>query len=256
MKRKAVLLVAYGSGNPTSRAGLAGFEARCRLRFPGLPVRWAFTSPIMRERLADQRRKSDSVVKALARLHFENRDAVAVQPLQVIAGREYEDVGQSIEFVAQEYGLRCTLGLPLLAADIGAVASALLSHLPPERKPDEDVLFMAHGASHAAGCMYSQLGSTLAALDNRIHIGVMSGSPSIDDILPGFVSSTVWLMPLLSSAGIHALRDMAGSHAHSWRSRIESQGRICNPVLTGLVEGESIANIWLNHLQKAVARLD
>lgn len=254
--RKSVLLVAYGAGNPASRQALAGFESRCRNLFPGMPIRWAYTSTVLRERLAQQRQKSDSVAKALTRLYFEKYDAVAVQPLQLIAGCEYDAVRCSMEAVLAECGLVCELGAPLLAADPAKVAQALLGHLPKERQADEDVVFMAHGARHSSEWSYHELAARIGGLDPGVHIGTMSGSLSLEAILGKLRSRVVWLMPLLSSVGLHALRDMAGHLPQSWRTRIEAEGRSCRPILAGMIEGESLANIWLEHLAEAVNRLN
>ena len=68
--KKAILLVAYGAGTVSGRDGLQNFESLCRARFPNLPLRWAFTSFKLRERIAYERQKSDSVRKALLRLCF------------------------------------------------------------------------------------------------------------------------------------------------------------------------------------------
>ncbi|MBD5640976.1 MAG: sirohydrochlorin cobaltochelatase [Desulfovibrio sp.] len=253
--RKALLLVAYGASNPASRFALAGFEARCRGLFPGIPIRWAYTSTIMRERLARQRQKSDSVAKALTRLYFEKYDAIAIQPLHLIAGREYEEVRSAVESARSGFGLACALGAPLLAADTGKVARALLEHLPCGRKPGEDVIFMAHGARHSSEQMYFDLAAEAARLDPHIHIGTMSGSLALEAIIAKLRSRVVWLLPLLSSVGLHAVRDMAGPDEQSWRGRIEASGRTCRPVLSGMVEGNALAGIWIEHLAKAVGEL-
>ena len=62
----------------------------------------------------------------------------------------------------------------------------------------------------------------------------MSPPNELETIIPSLVSEVVWLMPLLSVVGKHAINDMAGSAADSWRSRIEAAGRRCNPVLKGI----------------------
>lgn len=249
------MLIAYGSSNPASGSGLASFEARCRARFPGLPIRWAYTSTVMRQRLARQRKKSDSVTKALLRLNFEKYSRVAVQPLHLVAGREYGEVKRSLEEAQLAARICCALGAPLLSADPDKVAQAIITHLPPERRAGEDVVFMAHGARHAAEAMYSRLADALCAIDARLHVATMSGSPDLCSVLPRLASERAWLMPLLSSAGLHALRDMAGSSPASWRAQIEKTGRICKPVLTGMIECEAIASIWLDHLARAIELL-
>ena len=250
----ALLLAAYGSANPYSQRAIYSFGAMCRQKFPHFPVRWAFTSLLLRERMANMRRKSDSVRKALERLWHEKYECVAIQPLQAIPGHEYQQICNAVGEVASARKMRCAIGRPLLSTPCEApeVARALLAHLPADRKSDEDVVLMGHGARHEACSLYNYLAIELARLDRRVYLGTMSPPNELETIIPSLVSEVVWLMPLLSVVGKHAINDMAGSVADSWRSRIEAAGRRCNPVLKGISEYASVADLWLGNLGKAV----
>jgi sirohydrochlorin cobaltochelatase len=61
-----------------------------------------------------------------------------------------------------------------------------------------------------------------------------------------------WLLPLLSVIGRHALRDLAGPEAQSWKSRFEAAGVACTPVLKGSAEYPGFIRIWLDHLELAL----
>lgn len=252
--RRAILLVAFGASSAQGQSALKSFDARVRQHFPGIPVRWAYTSLLLRERLARARQKSDSVLKALRRLSFEKFTQVAVQPLQTIPGSEHAEVCAAVDEVAVEDGLVCRVGTPLLATeeDVQEAALALIRHLPAERAPGEDVVFMGHGARHAAVARYVHLARAVSLLDGRVHVGAMNGAMLLEDILPLLSSPRVWLMPLLSVVGRHALQDMAGENALSWRARIEASGFHCLPVLKGTAEYAGFAEIWLRHLEDAV----
>ncbi len=253
----AILLVAYGIGSDQGRHALRRFDALVRQRWPGVPVRWAYTSLLLRERMAHSRQKSDSVFKAVLRLAFERFDAVAVQPVQTIPGREYGSVLTAVKDAARKGGLNCDVGAPLLhsAADIQETAVALLRHLPAERAPEEDVIFMGHGTRHDAVSLYVQLAQAVHQLDARVHVGAMNGAVQLEDILPVLGSQRVWLAPLLSVVGRHTLEDMAGRNRQSWRSRIEATGHQCLPVLLGTAEYASVAEVWLRHLDGVVQSL-
>lgn len=254
--RRAILLAAFGASNPFGRSGLAKFESLCRSRFPAWPVRWAYTSPLLRERLARQKQKSDSVAKALWRLHYEKYDSIAIQPLQAIPGREYQDVCNNADAARSECGIACAVGKPLLAANLSDVASALLAHIPAQRNTDEDVIFMGHGARHPAEAIYSGLADSLAKADPRVFVGTMSGELVLENIMSRLTAEVVWLMPLLANIGQHALRDMAGPAETSWQSKLENAGHNCRPVLTGMIESSGLAAIWLSHLEEAINRLE
>ncbi|MEG6502673.1 sirohydrochlorin cobaltochelatase, partial [Desulfovibrio sp. 1214_IL3152] len=118
--------MAFGASSPQGQNALKGFDALVRQRYPGVPVRWAYTSLLLRERLARARQKSDSVRKALRRLSLERFTHVAVQPLQTISGREHGEVCAAVDEVAAQSGLRCDVGAPMLASadDLKAAARA------------------------------------------------------------------------------------------------------------------------------------
>lgn len=255
--KDAILLIAYGACSMQAQASLNAFAARVRGLYPQCSVRWAISSSRLRERLARARQKSDSVGKALTRLGLENFCRIAVQPLQTIAGREYELVCSEVAGTAGQASLECVVGRPLLSSpeDVRAAASALLAHLPDERRQDEDVVVMGHGARHEAVARYAELAQVAGAADPHVHVGTMNGAVMLDDILPRLVSARVWLMPLFSVVGNHAQTDMAGPQRESWRGRIEAAGHTCCPVLRGTVEYEGFAGIWLRHLASAVSQL-
>ena len=223
--KTAILLVAYGTSSPQGRGSLRQFDAWVRERFPGICVRWALSSELLRTRLTRARQKNDSVLKALRRLCLENFTHVAVQPLQIIPGSEHTDVRADADEAGRLDGLHVSIGTPLLACDedIRAAAQAVLAHLPEERRADEDVVLMGHGSRKQAVTAYAALAGAVQALDARVHVGTMSGALELEALLPRLTSRRVWLMPLLSVVGRHTLEDMAGDAPDSWRSRIEAQ---------------------------------
>lgn len=259
--KTGILLAAFGSSSPQGEKALGIFAEKTRRVFPGIPVRWAFTSDRMRSRLAAAGKKTDSVKKALCRMGFERYTHVAVQSLHLIPGKEYEALLEETKSAAGEGGPKhVAVGLPLLyeAADVALAAQALVRHLPAERRADEAVVCMGHGTWHTGAASYQSLSEALAAKDDKIFIGTLEGGHTIDTLLPAIADSgakTVWLLPLLSSIGKHAEKDMAGEHPESWRSQITAAGFACRSRLVGTAEYEGFARIWLHHLAAALQRL-
>lgn len=254
----AILLIAYGSCNAGGLFALRRFEERVRAGWPGMPVRWAYTSMPIRNRLATQvRLKSDSVTKALRRLALERYGPIAAQPLQIIPATENAGVGVLARGVAEETGVVVSVGTPLLAGeeDMQETQEAVLAHLPAGRLPDEDVVLMGHGAQHVAQARYDELAARLAARDARIHLATMSGDVTLEQVLPRLASRRVWLMPFLAVVGKHTVTDMAGSQPASWKSRIEAAGHECLPVIRGTIEYAGFADIWMRHLAAALERI-
>ncbi len=254
--KTAIVLIAYGSCQASGLAALRQFEARVRGRYPGMPVRWAYTSEHIRTRLAEEvRLKSDSVVKAIRRLALERFDAMAAQPLQIVSASENVGVEDMAQTVSRELGVAVRIGAPLLATDgdVALAAQAAISHLPADRGPGEDVIFVGHGTKSAVQGRYAQLARAVAELDPAVHVVTLSGNMSLESLLPGLSSDRVWLMPLLSTVGKHTLQDIAGNQPDSLRSCVERAGHRCEAVLEGVLENRAFADIWLAHLDAAMA---
>lgn len=69
------------------------------------------------------------------------------------------------------------------------------------------------------------------------------------------IPQKVWLLPLLTTIGRHALHDMAGSQESSWKSQLEKAGYTCQVHMHGLAESHFIQDIWIERLKSALARL-
>lgn len=264
--KKGILLAAFGTGTLDGQRGLRDFNQAATRAFPEIPIRWAFTSDILRERLAQKRQKTDSVQKALEKMIFERFTHIAVQSLHTAPGEEWRDMEAQVLALAREHSnVRLELGAPLLHArdDMQAVAAALLRHLPAERLSDEACILMGHGARQDNGA-YGDFAEHLRRADHNAHLALMDGGRTLENVLEELerkkstADSTpqrVWLLPFLAVAGHHATRDMTGLSPDSWKSRIEARGYECLPVLKGLLEYSAFSELWVARLASAFARL-
>lgn len=259
--KRGILLAAFGSGSSQGESTLRRFDAQVRKAFPDVSVRWAFTSMLMRERLASERKKSDSVHKALKKMAFEKFTHVAVQPVHVIPGLEYGDiVSDADELRADGMFASLVVGAPLLTesqASVDRAARALLAELPSGRAPGEPVLFMGHGSRHAAESRYEALAAAVRERDPLVLMGTLNGTIRLEHIVEHLRASgrpfdRVWLLPLLAVVGRHTLEDMAGDSEHSWRSRLEAEGIACVPVLRGMMEYQGFMDIWVDNLAQSM----
>lgn len=261
-RKRGVLLVAYGAGNPQSAAALRRVRAEAERRFV-LPARWAYTSETLRERIALARMKSDSVLKALRRMAFERYEEIAVQSLHLIPGVEYDGVLGDVELARRELPCDIRVGLPLLFSpdDAASAAAALLAHVRSFRSGREPVICMGHGSGrHGAAALYQALSDNVRNLDDSVRVACMNGAPSLEDVLNAldFASDEkeLWLMPLLSASGRHARHDMAGGHAQSWRSRLEEAGFLCRADVRGLADAGSFVELWMERLRAVLRSFD
>jgi len=258
----AIVLVAFGSRESKAQRAFRVMGQATRARFPSYPVRWAFTSSMIRRKWAEAGHPVDSPSMALARLRDEGVTHVAVQSLHTIAGREFDELQQEIHQCQQGPGMcfRISLGQPLLASlqDLRLAVAVLMTHVPKARRPDEPVIVMGHGTEqHPAELAYVAAAAEFQRLDPRVFLATVEGQPAFTTVLkqlPRSGARRVWLVPFMAMAGNHVIQDMNGPAADSWTSQLTRRGFTPRPVLKGTAEYVGIQDIWLNHLADAIRR--
>jgi sirohydrochlorin cobaltochelatase len=261
--KKGILLVAFGSSYPQAQASFQNIESEVKVAFPDVPVRWAYTSKIIRHKLANEGKDLDSVPMALARMMDQDFTHVAVQSLHTIGGAEFHDLLSIINgFKSMSGGFNnIILGYPLLAAphDLEAVRDAMLDNIPKERTADEAVIFMGHGTHHPSNAFYQAMAYAFQQKDPNTYVGTVEGAPSLDDILDELKTKgtdKAYLMPFMSVAGDHVCNDMAGEGEDSWQTILNAQGIETEAVLKGTAEYDNIVDVWVDHLKGAYSHFE
>lgn len=272
--RTAILLAAYGSRHPRARASFEHIERRAAAMFPGVSVRWCFTSKNVRKL-----HSADSPAEALARLAEEGFEAVCVQSLHIIPGAEYEEMLAATR-EAQGSFTRLATGAPLLHGpeDTSRVARALLSLLPageyatriePPANDASDgrpahargqrcAVFLGHGTAHSGNARYAELARELSAMDEHAFLGTLEEGPdaaSVRDALLAAGCREAFLVPFFFAAGVHVENDMLGDGPTSWVSVLRQAGIAATPIVQGAGEQDRLVDIWMDHLKEAMARL-
>jgi sirohydrochlorin cobaltochelatase len=255
--KHGILLVAFGTSVPEAVQAIDAIKRQAEAAFPGVPVRLAYSSHIIRDKIAGEGIKKSSPAQALADMAAEGFTHVAVQSLQSIPGREYTDVKATAEaFQAMPKGIaHVSVGRPLLSLpqDIDAAAAALLPTLPTHGK-GEAVVLMGHGTEHLANAAYSALQLALWKRDANVFVATVESTPSVDDLIPQLKRlgvRTAYLVPFMSVAGDHAHNDMAGKEHDSWASKLAAAGIAPKPVLVGLGSRPAVSRLWIEHLKDA-----
>lgn len=259
--KKGILLVAFGSSIPEAQVSFENIDAKVKTAFPDVPVRWAYTSAIIRHKLAREEGKSlDSVAIALAKMMDEEFTHVAVQSLHTIAGEEYHDLVRTAEaFRDMADGFdRIMVGFPLLGTqkDLERIVDVTIRHIPEERKNGDAVILMGHGTPHPGNAFYAAMMFNFQQKDPNIFVGTVEGWPEIDDVTNLLKEKNLkkaYLMPFMSVAGDHARNDMAGDEDDSWKSILTKAGVQCVPVLKGMAEYDDVVAVWVDHLKQVMA---
>ncbi len=261
-EKVGILLVAFGSSEESAQVSFDNIDKKVKTAHPDIPVRWAYTSHIIREKLAKQGKHLDSPEVALARMQDEKFTHVAVQSLHTIGGEEYHDLQRTIGAFKMMGGFqKIFLGYPLMATqeDMVRTVDAILKTIPKDRKKNEAVVLMGHGTHHPANAFYPALMFQLQLKDPNIFVGTVEGYPDIDlikDLLLKKKIKKAYLIPFMSVAGDHAKNDMAGDEGDSWKSILTKAGIACVPVLKGTAEFDDFVDIWADHLSVALAHFN
>lgn len=261
--KTGILLVAFGSTRPEARMAFQRIHEEVGTTFPGVDIRWAFTSRFMRGKLLGEGEQVDSPEIMLARMMDEGFTHVAVLPLHVIPGREFHELSRNVcLFSRMTRGIeQVHVARPLLSShgDMVRVAEVMMGALPSRRKPGDAVLFIGHGnASHPADAIYAAMHCAFQDLDPCVFVGTLSGHPGPQEILPKLTSRGItkaFLIPLMAVAGHHARKDMGGDKEGSWQFILTASGIDCEAVFTGMVEHAGITAVWLEHLRAAMESL-
>ncbi len=257
--KKGILLVAFGTSEASAKVSFKNMEAKVKKAFPGVDIYWAYTSHIIRHKLARQGEVILSPAEALAKMMDEGYTHVAVQSLHTIPGEEYHDLTMTVNGFRQMPGGfdRLILGFPMLGAQdtVAKAVDAVIATLPKARKASEPVVLMGHGTHHPGNIYYSAMNWQLQQKDPNIIMGTVEGYPELSDViawLKAKKAKNVWVMPFMSVAGDHAKNDMAGDEDDSWKSQLTKAGFSCKTVLKGTAEYDEFADIWVGQLTKAM----
>ena len=254
--KTGILLVAFGSSVPGAEKAYAAIEKEWREAFPDSPMVWAWTSQKIRKKMQKSGKDALGIAQGLDQLAKDGADTVFIQSLHMTAGQEFSGLARSALLYVSKNPKKFNavyLGRPLLesADDAQKVIAAALDDLKSERKPDEAIIFMAHGnPTGRSDLILEGAAGIFKETDRLVYLGGVEGAKNIDDIIKQLKSqniSKVWLAPLMVVAGDHAHNDMAGADADSWANKLRNAGFDVSINLKGLGEIPGIAEIFIEH---------
>jgi sirohydrochlorin cobaltochelatase len=260
---KAILIAAFGTSVPEAARAFDEMEKRVRESYPGVEVRWAFSSKIIRAKLAKDGKVLDAPDAALARLLKDGYTHVAVLSLHIVPGVEFHELARDVRRFREMSGgfQKIALARPLIGnyTDMIQVIELMRERYAGRIGPEDAVLFMGHGnGNHASDAIYVAAHYIFRERAGRFFLATVQGYPTLDEILPGLSASgakKVHLVPFLAVAGEHARKDMAGEGPESWKSVLATKGIKAEPIFTGLAECPEVAAVWLEHLKEAFSAL-
>lgn len=258
--QEGLLLVAFGTSHAPAKIAYERIGQAFTPTFSAPETQWAYTSNIIRKKLAKQGTPVPSIEEALAQFQKKNLRTIRLQSLHIAAGEEFSYMERTALRYAIEHPNsfdQIFIGRPLLETeqDRDEVVRALSEECPQERKANEALLYMAHGQSHGrADLVLDAMKVALHTHDKNAYMATVEGSNEFSTVLKELKEKnvqTIWLMPFMIVAGDHATNDLIGQEDDSWASQLRKEGFTVKWQLKGLGEMAGIQNIFLRHAKES-----
>lgn len=256
--REGLLIVAFGTSVPEAVPALKALDADFRAAFPDAAVEWAYTSQIIRKKLAARGTPVGGISDGLAALARKGVKVVRVQSLHVMAGEEFSALERAVLLDVKAHPGRFEavyLGRPLLESrqDAREVAAAVLKSCGG-RAPGEGLVLMGHGQAHGrADLVFEGMRRAFVEADGLTFMASVEGSRTFEDLARELATrnvKTLWVQPFMIVAGDHARNDLAGEEADSWASRLRAQGFQVKTNLLGMGEIAGVRAVFIRHARE------
>ena len=274
-----IVLAAFGPAQPKGLVAISRVMEAVRAAFPRAVVRPAFTSQRIRgiwhKRADDPAWRAEnpkvpgevyaveSPLAALERARAEGAAALVLQPLNLVAGVEYDELAGKLADWPGGLALgRPALGLPgseyPYLDDLTRAARALAPDAEQALAAGTALVYAGHGTTRRPSGIYLELAEVLrreyAGL--AVVVGMMEGYMGLEYVthrLREMSASKVLLKPLLLTAGEHARKDICGQKPESWQSRLTAAGFTVTCDLRGVGELPAWPAIYVGNIRDAAA---
>ena len=250
--KKAIILVSFGTGQ-TGPSGLHTLADLAAQRWPEHLICLAYTSAVIRRRMAAQGLNAQSLSEVLKQLDDEAFDDVRICPVLLSYGNEYEKILQEAKTACAQFA-QVVLSTPLLAEPVNRQAMAhILSARFPVAEQGSGYLLVGHGTQLEGNRCYQQVEDILHQMGRRdIQVALLVGQPGVGAAIAVLKQKRITratVVPLLLTAGKHAMEDLAGDAPDSCRNRLALEGMQVSCIMTGLMEYPEVVQLYLKHFE-------
>jgi sirohydrochlorin cobaltochelatase len=288
--KSGIVLAMFGTTVEPALQGLLNIKEKMAKAYPDTPVRFAFTSNIIRK-IWQKRAADPAYIKehpeippeilhvqgplaAIANFQDDGYDTLVVQPTHIAPAEEFLDLSCYVHALASINTIkarfkpfhRLVIGRPMLgtfgvshpyAEDIRAAARAMKEDIDRAEKEGAALVYMGHGNDHfPSGGAYLQFEHEMRQAYPEVLtvVGTVEGYPGLDRVMAQLKAADVKkvvIRAFMIVAGDHATNDMAGPDEDSWKSIMEKSGMTVIPYLHGMGENDRVAEIYVNHAADA-----
>lgn len=258
-RKKALIAISFGSTFDETRIqDIGGIEQALTDAFPAYDHYHAFTSVIVRKRLAERGINVDDTETVLQKLKEAGYEEIILQPTHLLHGEEFEQKIMALKSKYETLFKKFLISKPLIVnnEDFQLVAAAISAQFPV-LGADEGVVLMGHGTprnnNQAHGYTYVKLQGIFKSMNLPVIIGTVEDedTPNFDTVLHELKIRKykhVHMYPLMVVAGDHANNDMYGEDDDSWKTQIEAIGVRTTGHLCGLGRIKAVQALYIQHV--------
>ena len=285
--KKAIVIAGFGTTYLSALQNITNIRDEVQREFPGVKVKCAFTSNIIRKIWHSRRNDKGftgknaskyneflnvkGILGTIGDLQDEGYTDIVVQSTHIFAGEEFTDLTSYIDGLNSITTIKkkfmpfksLLLGRPALGKsgvvhdyhkDLKIGAEALAADVKLTRQNNAALVYMGHGNEFFSTGIYAEFQEAMRRQypQTKIFIGTVEGFPALENVLDALKRAgvkKVILKPLMVVAGDHANNDMAGDSPDSWKNKIEKLGIKVIPVIKGLGENPQWVTIYVQHIK-------
>lgn len=255
--KKAFVAVSFGSTVESALETISGVENAMAEVCTDRDFFRAFSSSIVRKRLAAKGIAVSSPADVLEELAEEGYTDVVLQPTHIIPGFEFDKVSAAVESYRSRFETM-HMGTPLVtnAEALVEIAEVLNAYYGTAEEKTA-ILFMGHGTEHLANFIFPALQTAFRSIGKaNAYVATVEGWPELDSAIGQMRHDgieKVILAPFLLVAGDHVLNDMQGDEEDSWKNVLTRAGFRVECRCTGLGEIPGIRQMYRSHAEKLIA---
>ena len=292
--KTAIVLASFGTTVPTAVQSIINIQQHIEKAFPQIPVKHTFTSNIIRKIWKKRQIERDQwlqqgipaeiidvkgIIATIGELQEDGYRTIIVQPTHIYAMEQFIDLVSYIDAFNQIKTIKkrwmpfdqIVIGRPALGGwgdqydyheDLEKALKTLEDDVALARKEQAALVYMAHGNDHMSTGIYGEAQKMMGRLypDIKTFFGAVEGYPELEDVVAMLryhsKNKKVILKPFMIVAGDHAVNDMAGKGPDTWQSVIMKEGFEVLPVLHGLGENHTFAEIFVDHIRDTASDHD
>lgn len=245
--KKAILIVSYGvASREVWEKSLGMLEKEIQEHWSKWDVYQAFTGQRILKKCRAQGLDIPDESQALKKLVEQGYKKIVVLPTHLVYGSEYNRVVEATKRTLVDL----KVGQPLLEGDIlrKRLAETMIREIPLQG--GETVLYVGHGTKLDDDAAYGRME---AELHKTGQVTALVGTlDTIDLTLTRIDTKKVTVVPLLLTAGKHMNQDICGEENSSLTSQLRKMGKQVYCVKKGLIEYESVRQIYLDQVEGLV----